>query len=323
MNIPGAALIDLIKKGIKHPHRIPWFLRRLVKHKIPHEVNKLYFRKAGFWDYNRNGINIFGADWDNLIVLDACRSDMSPGFSSLPGESKVVCSRASNTTEWLRANFNDRELLDVVYVTANPMHLHRSQEFDFDFTFHDVVNVWEDGEWDEEYNTVLPETTIKYAKRAAEEYPNKRLLIHLIQPHYPFLSSQLEADKVGADPETPTFWARIQHGELDVEQSDVWAAYNESLKKTLPYIEDLLHSLRGKSVVTADHGNMIGERGQPVPIRYWGHPAGIYTDQLVRVPWIKHCNGERKQISAEPSYKQQDVGDEKVNERLRDLGYKI
>jgi len=40
----------------------------------------------------------------------------------------------------------------------------------------------------------------------------------------------------------------------------VWEAYNENLDIVLTEIEALLDELDGKSVITADHGNLVGER---------------------------------------------------------------
>jgi len=51
--------------------------------------------------------------------------------------------------------------------------------------------------------------------------------------------------------------------------------------------------------VTADHGEMLGERHEYIPIREYGHPAGIWSDLLTTVPWHVYTNGERKETVAE------------------------
>lgn len=42
----------------------------------------------------------------------------------------------------------------------------------------------------------------------------------------------------------------------------------------------------GTTVVTSDHGNHLGEFATPFPIRLYGHPEGIRTPELIRVPWL-------------------------------------
>ncbi|CQR52106.1 MULTISPECIES: hypothetical protein [Haloferax] len=81
-------------------------------------------------------------------------------------------------------------------------------------------------------------------------------------------------------------------------------------------------TLLGRTVVTSDHGNMIGDRAAPVPIREWGHPPGIYTKELVTIPWLVHDNGERREIvSGESVATDAAVSSDVVTKRLENLGY--
>jgi len=82
-----------------------------------------------------------------------------------------------------------------------------------------------------------------------------------------------------------------------------------------------MENLAGKTVVTADHGQAIGERFRPVPIRYYGHPAGVYADPLVTVPWLVDNRGDRKEIVAESPQAEAYVEADIVSDRLEDLGY--
>jgi hypothetical protein len=80
--------------------------------------------------------------------------------------------------------------------------------------------------------------------------------------------------------------------------------------------------LQGKTVVTADHGQMIGERSAPLPVTDYGHPPGLYTEQLVKVPWLIYENGPRREITADAAASEDaDVSEEAVQDRLADLGY--
>lgn len=284
-------------------------------------ANRLYYQRLGLRKYNTDGICIFDEDWDNLIILDACRYDMFARRSNLPGRLEHRRSRGSATTEFLRANINGQDLRDTVYVTANPQ-LYQNQET-IRASFHDVIHIWQEEGWDEEYGTVLPETVTEYATRAAREYPNKRLLVHYMQPHYPFIGSQTTFDKghlVGVEREN--IWNQLLLGDLDVEKEEVWQIYEGNLDRALPHIETLMHELEGKTVITADHGNLVGERSFPLPIREWGHPRGMYIAELITVPWLVFENGPRRDIRIEESItRSETVNEDVVADRLRDLGY--
>lgn len=300
-----------LRRGLAHPNLI---LR---------EMNRLYHTRMDSCAYNRDGLDVMHADWDNLLLLDACRYDMFESESTLPGRLTSVRSRGSNTVEFLRGNVAGRDLRDVVYVTANPQY-HRHRE-ELDAMFHAVINIWESDGWDDEYNTVLPEVATEYAERAAAEYPDKRLFVHYVQPHYPFLNSETQFDKNhlhNEGDETIDFWHEIFFGKKSINRSLVWEVYVDNLRRALPHVNDLMESLTGKTVVTADHGNMVGERAGPVPVTEWGHPKGIYVDELVKVPWLEYENGERRKITASDSLENDaDVEDDVVMNRLKELGY--
>jgi hypothetical protein len=302
--------LDQVKRGLGSPNLV---LR---------EINRLYHSRLDTRPFDRRGIDLFERDWDNCYLLDACRYDMFDERADLPGELERVTSRASNTLGFLRANVAGRQLHDTVYVTANPRFYRYRDELDA--SFHDVVNVWLDDGWDDTFNTVLPGTTAEYARRAVEEYPDKRLLVHFMQPHYPFLSTETEFDKhhlhnEGED--TDDFWHEIMVGKLTIDPRLVWRQYRRTLDETLPHLRELLEAVPGRSVVTSDHGNMVGERARPLPIREWGHPKGIYTEELVAVPWHVHEDGRRSTTATEPVGAEDHVDDDVVADRLRSLGY--
>ncbi len=179
------------------------------------KLNSLYHTRMDRREYNTEGINIFAEDWDNLVILDACRDDQFRVTNTLAGEVETKISRGSNTSEFLKANCNGHDLRDTVYVTASPIYYYHRDAIDAEF--HEVVNVWNEEGWHEDVKTVLPETTTEYALDAADEYPDKRLLVHYIQPHYPFIESDTEFDKKqlheGAENEK-SFWHELNHGDL-------------------------------------------------------------------------------------------------------------
>lgn len=306
--------LSQIRTGLAHPA----FVAR--------ELNRLYYRVCGDGRYNTDGVDIFAEDWDNLLVLDACRYDLFRDRNTIEGDLQRRISRGSSTFDFLRGNFAGKRFPDTVYVTANPVPYHYRNEIDAEF--HDVVHIWREDGWHKELGTVLPETTTEYARRAADRYPNKRLLVHYIQPHYPFLDADLEFDKGHLeDPDTddpdPNFWRRRLLGDLDVSTETMWHAYADNLDAVLPHVADLLADLGGRSIVTSDHGNVFGERSFPIPIREWGHPTGVYIPDLVTVPWlVVEGDGERREITAaEATRDLSDVDAGVVSDRLESLGY--
>jgi len=286
-----------------------------------YELNRLFHRRGYRWECNERGADIFDEDWDTLCILDACRYDTFERHNTLPGDLSWRESQGSNTREFLQGNFAGKELLDTVYVTANPQFYKHREELET--TFHTVVNIWQEDGWHDELGTVLPETTTEYARQAAEQYPNKRLIVHYLQPHYPFINAETAYDKgqLKNPDDMTSFWRKMRMNELDLPREQLWEEYVENFKLVLPHLRDLLESLEGRSVVTSDHGNMFGERCGPIPIRGWGHPIGIYTDQLVKVPWLVSETGSRRRISADPVDERQVVEDDVVAERLQQLGY--
>jgi hypothetical protein len=303
--------IDRLLRAVKNPNL---FVRG---------ANRLYHRRLNRRAYNTDGVDVFEEDWDTLLILDACRYDMFEEHHELPGELESRVSRGSATVEFLRGNFVGRSLHDTVYVTANPQFYRNRERLPSEL--YEVVNVWQRDGWDETHQTVLPETVNEYARKAATTHPNKRLVVHYIQPHYPFLGSDTSFDKnhlTVEDPEKERLWDRLMTGELRLSRDAIWQLYVDNLRAVLPCVEELMRELTGKTVVTADHGNMVGERASPFPVREWGHPRGMYTEQLVTVPWLIFENGRRREIvAADPITERTDVDTEVVTERLADLGY--
>lgn len=139
-------------------------------------------------------IDVMGEEWDHLIVLDGCRYDFfsEACWSHFEGDLEKVISPGSNTVEWRDNSFPGR-YDDVVYVSANPYINSRVavRGFNSKGHFHDVVDVWDWG-WDGELGTVHPETVNEAALESMEKNPGKRLIIHYLQPHCPYVGLQPE-----------------------------------------------------------------------------------------------------------------------------------
>ena len=288
-----------VRRGIRDP-------RQAVS-----ELNQLYNHYRAGQRYNPEGIDVFTEDWDNLVILDACRYDEFERRSTLPGRTEHRISRGSTSPEFIRGNFAGKTLHDIVYVSANGWYAKLEDEMGADVHAFEFVDRDAMGGL-----TSRPETVAAAAQTAAENYPNKRLIVHFMQPHQPYLGSAGERFDFSAGLMNTV--RRTDAGYVDVIQ-----AYRENLDLVLAEVESLLSDLGGKTVVTADHGELLGDRERPLPMRTYGHPEGVYRESLVKVPWHVYQNSDRKEIVAErPSEKANDIDFEAVERNLKDLGYR-
>lgn len=279
----------------------------------------LYHRRLGTWSYNRKGIDLFEADWDNLVLLDACRYDFfAERGGAFGGETEPRTSRASSTSEFVNANFRTRDLHDVVYVSANPWYMKLRD--DIDASVHAYYPVHDEPE--ERPHVDQMYATTEFALRAAEEHPDKRILVHYAPPHHPLFGPTAEDHLPSIESQLEMgFYERIRRGEIDVDDDVLARAYDETLEAVIDEAKQLTEAFDGKTVVSADHGEMLGERARPIPTKYYGHIPGLYTDELVTIPWHVCPHDDRKTIEAEPPEERAETGD--VDQRLRDLGYKV
>ncbi|WP_152422008.1 hypothetical protein [Natrialba chahannaoensis] len=284
--------------------------------------------------FNNNSWSLIEEDWDNIIILDACRYDMFEDLNSIDGQLESRWTYSSNTPEYIENNFVDETYNNTIYVTSNPIY--RVDEWvsgNIKGSFDKIIDVWIEG-WDDKLGTVHPRTMYDTAVDVNELYPNKKLVIHFMQPHYPFIGNtgkeeigkqdlrgRVKALEQGDIDNPRNVWELLDQGEVAVET--IWKAYRENLQIVLEYTERLVEDLCGKTIITADHGNLVRERAHPFPFKLSGHPKGIYTEKLVKVPWHTVKYESRKEISDDKSERRNDIqkSDESVEERLSDLGY--
>lgn len=274
-------------------------------------LNRTYYEYARGGDYNRDGIDIVDEDWDNLILLDACRYDMYVRQTPFDGQVSVRESRGSTSRQFVRGNFTDRTLHDTVVVSGNQWYLQLKDELGCEFhSYYDVERDIADG--------FVPsaEAVTEAALSKNEEFQNKRLLIHYMQPHHPFVETDVEELKL------------IRGGlrntvlESSADRTTIRAAYRDNLQYVLRHVQRLVDSLEGRTVISADHGELLGERLSPVPTRWYGHPPGIYVDQLVNVPWHVVSDAPRRHIVEDPPLDQGvQIVQAEIEQNLKDLGY--
>ena len=293
---------------------------------VPVELNSLYYTRLGTQKRNPNGVNFFEEDWDNLLILDAYRHDLFAELAEtygLPGQLESKISAGSATPEFLATNIDGKDLRDTVYVTATTMLYREAVLSDsIEIDVHEIIDIWADsidfGEWG-----VLPESVTERTLEAIEEYPNKRIVAHYTQPHLPFLGET--GKRIYDEFEGRSVWKAKQTGRLDISDETLWKAYRENAEYVTEHVADIVREFPGKTVVTADHGQLIGERVWPLPVKHYSHPAGLWVEELVEVPWLTVENGSRRRIVSERQDEEytpdRDELDEKARNHLRNLGY--
>jgi hypothetical protein len=285
------------------------------------EINRQFHNFCRNFLNSKQGVDIFEEGWDNIIILDACRYDTFVDLADLPGHTESRFSQGAATYEFIRHNFENKNLHDTVYVGGNTWFLKLRDEINAEI--HNFIDL-QQGDRDvkfavQELDVPQPESVTKAALGAHERYPNKRLIIHYLQPHHPFLG------KKGRE------WFSHQSSSLtevidrtpNISRENIQEAYRENLELVLPEVERLIEELPGKTVITSDHGEMLGDRHQFIPLRDYGHHEGIYNNELVKVPWHIVEGKRRKQVVEEPPQSETAINKEEIDNRLRDLGYKI
>lgn len=294
-------------------------IRRALRHP---EIIKRRLRIAlvqPFTRTNKPRISYLNRDWDVLVILDACRYDLFEKSNPFDAPVQKVHSNATHTTEFLQQNFADRKYSDLVYITASPQVARSNAEFAH------IEHVWK-SHWDDEKRTVLPEDMTDVALSVSERFPNKRLIVHYMQPHYPFIgpkgdkiSDRIDYASYNSDNDEARIWEHLAASRIDSEL--VQAAYQENLKVVLPAVKRLVSNLTGKVVVTSDHGNVFGEQVCWLPVKIYGHPPNVPTVNLTAVPWVEIPWEQRRKIKKAEARSSDYSVDRDVQKKLEDLGY--
>lgn len=256
---------------------------------------------------NIEKIRILDEEWDCLIVLDSCRYDyfekVYPPY--LSGELRKVNSLDSCTSEWFRNNFEGMDCKDIVYISANPRinsgGVSSIGDIGAQKYFYKVVDAWKEG-LNNESSVLSPSDMVKYVKRARSKHPEKRLVSHFLQPHFPYLflggsKRQRSIEEWGelAREKIINFFKDTRTRKikdiLEVDGVEKFAkkygdlqlclSYEKTLIATLERIKGLVENRRGGLVITSDHGEFLGEG------KKYGHYEGSENPILREVPWFK------------------------------------
>ena len=299
-----------------------------------------------------NTVNVMSGDWDNLLILDACRYDIFEETNTIDGDLDYIYSKGSHSQEFYEKTFEGKSYTDTIYVTANPygavigkdvfaaietsfsgqVHIDREQK-----KISEVKD--ETGDWVTKTHSenVHPRKINDLALELLEKHSEKRLVIHYMQPHSPYLgkraselreqlyedhniifTNDISNDYQPSEGEVviTELLNAAKEGYLSTEE--IREVYTENLEIVLQYIEDLLGELDGKTVVTSDHGELLGEKRAGVRYR---HPKGVYAEELRKVPWLTIPSDSRRTITTGQLDRQTETSQEDLEKQLELLGY--
>jgi len=322
-----------IIKGLKNPYRVPGFLYR-KSHNALDSFNKYTLsKKYELVTQDRQKIiELSRSDWDNVIILDACRFDYFKKHNTIPGQLQSALSPGSESWAFMKHNFQEKIFHDTIYITANPHSVRLDSGI-----FFKVVQTLDN--WDSELEVVHPETVTEATLKALDEHPNKKIIVHFMQPHTPWLGETAKRirkrvsvygnnknhglKKLGKNVDDPRdgemrWFEAVEKGHISHKEME--SAYGETLDIVLTYVERLVRKLNGKTIITSDHGEMLGERCGFS--NYYGHPSDLSTKTLRKVPWFEVPYKERREISTGSPKEQETLAEDIIQDRLEALGYK-
>jgi len=321
-------------------------LGRVIKnpHLITNEIEilkrwmKQQYRKNKFKKQYGSGIDVMSQDWDYLIILDACRYDAFANLVDLEGDLRSVISKGSHSIEFCKKNFAGNEFHNAVYVTANGYGARISENVFHELIFTDESDAVPEADvLHSSLEGMTPSTVYNVALDAYSKYPNKRIIIHFMQPHDPYLGPTAEDLRSRVEDDGLTVVARDSEKLKNYDTSDsnvvstlagaarkdyithdeLKNVYYENLEVVLEYVNNLIDKLDGKIVVTADHGELLGEHNTV------GHPKYRYYEKLRKVPWLIIDTNDRPDIISEEPTESIIADDDIIENRLRSLGYKV
>jgi hypothetical protein len=240
------------------------------KYRGAERIKKSLFQLShfGLEKYEGEPEGVLEKEWDNLIVLDACRYDM---YQNIFGKCEKRVSLGSHSAEFLEKNFGEGDHKDIVYVNTNVHFTDKKMEDHIGRVgiFHTKFDAYHRDEEGNLTKSSIIKTPVEKAQTADKLFPEKKKIIHFMQPHRPFIGNELE--------EKGDVYKMAELGMIDRE--NVIEAYKQNIEILREEIKKLDQELEGKTVITGDHGELLGENG------IYDHFQGSDAKVLREVPW--------------------------------------
>jgi hypothetical protein len=242
-----------------------------------------YLAQLGIGKINEKNIELISEkEWDNLIIIDAARHDTYQETINPDSDSRITAE--SHSRGFIRENFSKGDWSDTVVITANPFY--NEEEFEKltgekpGEKFETIFQVWST-DWNTEHGTVMPDKIVEKTKTAEKLFPEKKKIIHLMQPHHPFIKSNIDdpgfGDTKGNQKNYEKAWELAEKGKI--EHKKILKGYLKNHSLLSEHFSQLEEILEGSTKITADHGNLLGENS------LYGHPGNSNLKPLKKVPW--------------------------------------
>lgn len=294
-----------VAKAIHNPSRaFRWIKNRIYEERIVTPIRAQY---------------LFDTTWEVAVILDACRYDLAATRGLKHpiglGEPDRVFSAASNSADWIPRTFGrvtPEVLRKTAYITGN-FYTDRLPETSLAY----LDEVWEYA-WDENKRCVPPRPLTDRTITAYRNDVADRYIVHYMQPHLPPIADVPPYELLRPSPEErsgpkeQSAWERVKKG--DIKEDVIRSAYRENLDPVLDEVSLLLENIdASKVVITADHGNYLGENGK------WGHPNFDLGSPVRHVPWWETTAKDEKTHT--PAEYETSKAVSSRDAQLRALGY--
>lgn len=326
------SLMDLLQETRQYyqKHSLPAALKLLGQNAMRGSAVRMFMIPGAFGNFE----TVLDEDWDLFIVLDACRYDLMAEIADdydFLETLRPQWSYAASSQDWIQKTFmysdiplgkrlnitrkllrdpyqnhliadycDMRDVSDTAYITANPQcsMLDREQFLRFE-------EVWQSRWQSEENGYVHPRAvTEKTVETMREDDPGKTVA-HYMQPHGSFRLSEGAVHP----------WTRLQVGEIDLETT--WEQYQDNLEWVLEDVQILLNNVDAdKVIISADHGNSIGEYG------FYGHRPYLPLKGMRQVPWVETSATDRETYEPETDADSEPESEVTRDEMLTALGYR-
>jgi hypothetical protein len=333
---------ERIREGISNPGRALHHLRARGDSYISALEAPIFSR----FPY---GENVLDEHWDVLVIFDTCRIDAlrkvakATNYNWLSEEQ--VGSRTSiggSTFEWaaqtFRSGYEDKAK-EIDLIAGNAVV---EEVLEGNRTPEEAEGVgWAPTDWNvlskTELNDIVSVSGLRTVTGPAEGHEDRphpsaslvtdlaiqharenepsRMIVHYIQPHYPFYSAveSGERDEL-VDWEVFPF-SYLRNGE--VSREEVWNRYLKELQTGLDSVDTLLRNIDAERVaITADHGEGFGERW--FGVRGYKHRVGMLHPKVRNVPWLITTAEDTGEYTPETDFRETGESREEI---LESLGY--
>lgn len=315
-------MLRKMRKAVSDPSAVRQFLAdRRRYHRATLRAKIAAFRHRDLPRHKSMIHDFIDQDEFLLVVLDACRYDYLADVHGeyIDGEIQRVFTPHGATPYYVSGTWTEQ--YDLTYVAGGPPISDESFVGRANISYRPsdhidtIVDAWRQG-YEKELGVMPPEAVT----HAALEHDDDRMVVHYFQPHAPYIGDErlrMDADQSDREQNIIETYERIKNG--DIRPQRLREVYRSNLERVLPAVQDLIRRVDRPVVITADHGELLGEKGQ----FFHGHDCARVPSLCV-VPWLEVANSEVG-VTDEPLpndyVRKTDSTERSVEDQLRDLGY--